>query len=74
MLRNELINDVTEYHNDTVTVDVNGIAVDIVAATRRGGGIVLLLDQEGLKRALESVVIGRRRPAIIPGLGVGRLQ
>lgn len=56
MLRNDLVNLLAERDNDTVTVDVNGLPVDIEAVTTAGGTIVLRLDPEGLGHALDWAV------------------
>jgi len=55
MLRNDLVTYLGEQSNDTVTVDINGILIDVdsvTLATDRGS-IVLALDPDDLRSSLE---------------------
>lgn len=46
MLRNELIVLLSQHDNDAVTVNVDGVLIDVEAVTVDRGSIVLELDQE----------------------------
>lgn len=59
MLRNDLINLLGERDNDTVTVDIGGILVDVDSVATDRGNIVLVLDPEDLRGTLEQVACGR---------------
>jgi hypothetical protein len=55
MLRNDLIIMLSEYNNDTVTVNVNGILIDVDSVTTDRDSIVLVLDPEDLQSVLAKV-------------------
>ena len=55
MLRNDLIVLLSQKDNDTVTVDVNGTAIDIEAVTDTQGGIALVPHPDDLRVALTRV-------------------
>ncbi len=55
MLRNDLILHLSQHDNDTVTVDVNGVLVDVDTVTTDRGSIVIVLDPEDMQNALSSV-------------------
>lgn len=61
MLRNDLISLLGEKDNDAVTVDVNGILIDVTAVRTGRGSIMLVLDPEDLHDVL-STVAGDARP------------
>lgn len=63
MLRNDLISLLAEKDNDTTTVSVNGILIDIEAVSTERGAIVLILDPEDLQCTLDQVAAGRRGAA-----------
>jgi len=52
MLRNDLIILLSQRDNDTVTVDVNGILIDVDAVTFDRGTIVIVLNAEDLSETL----------------------
>jgi hypothetical protein len=53
MLRNDLITLLSQYANDPVTVDVNGIFIDVEAVTSERGHVVLVLNPEDAHGTLE---------------------
>jgi hypothetical protein len=55
MLRNDLILHLSQHDNDTVTVDVNGVLVDVDTVTTDRGSIVIVLDPEDMQSVLRSV-------------------
>ena len=59
MLRNDLIIKLSEQDNDCVTVDVNGILIDVESVAYDRGNVVLVLDPEELRATLQQVASGR---------------
>ncbi|MFI5493223.1 hypothetical protein [Actinoplanes sp. NPDC051859] len=59
MLRNDLIIKLSEQDNDCVTVDVNGILIDVEAVAHDRGNVVLVLDREELRATLRQVASGK---------------
>jgi hypothetical protein len=55
MLRNYLITNLSQHDNDTVTVSVNGILIDVDSVTSDRGGIVLILDPRDEQSVLRQV-------------------
>ncbi|MDT4994808.1 MAG: hypothetical protein QOH97_4700 [Actinoplanes sp.] len=55
MLRNYLITNLSQHDNDTVTVSVNGILIDVDSVTSDRGGIVLILDPRAEQSVLRQV-------------------
>ena len=55
MLRNDLIVLLSQKDNDTVTVHINGVPVDIDAVVDAHGGIALILQPDDLRDALSRV-------------------
>ena len=59
MQRNDLINQLaTDKDNDSVTVDVNGVLIDVDAVTTSRGSIVVLLNPEDIGETLRKVASG----------------
>ncbi|GGQ42572.1 hypothetical protein [Couchioplanes azureus] len=52
MPRNDLIIKLSEEDNDCVTVDVDGILIDVDSVARDRGNIVLVLDPDELQATL----------------------
>ncbi|MEV6600615.1 hypothetical protein AB0M36_27760 [Actinoplanes sp. NPDC051346] len=63
MLRNDLIIKLSEQDNECVTVDVNGILVDVDSVAQDRGNIVLVLDPEELRATLTQVASGKPDPS-----------
>jgi hypothetical protein len=62
MLRNDLIVSLSEKDNDAVTVNVNGILIDVDSVSYDRESIVLVLDPEDLRSTLTQVASGRLAP------------
>jgi len=62
MLRNDLIVLLSQRDNDTVTVDVNGILIDVDAVTVDRGAIVIVLNAEDLSETLQKTASGHLSP------------
>ena len=62
MLRNDLITNLSQHDNDTVTVNVNGILIDVDTVTNARDSIVLVLDPEDLRSVLSKVADGKPAP------------
>ncbi|WP_161952674.1 hypothetical protein [Actinoplanes sp. TFC3] len=52
MLRNDLITLLAQHDNDTVTVTVNGHAVDVDTVAVQDESITIVLDADGLRKAV----------------------
>ena len=62
MLRNDLITNLSQHDNDAVTVNVNGILIDVDTVTTARDSIVLVLDPEDLQSVLSKVADGEPEP------------
>jgi hypothetical protein len=56
MLRNDLITALAQHDNDTVTVDVGALQVDIASVTTSRGVVTIILDPEDIESALNQIV------------------
>lgn len=69
MLRNDLINYLVEQDNDTVTVSLNGLLVDVESVSHARGQIVLILDPEDMRGTLQQIASGNSWPGEEPVKG-----
>jgi hypothetical protein len=59
MLRNDLITQLSRQDNDPVSVDVNGILIDVERVTVARDDIVIVLNPEDLFDTLQKLASGR---------------
>lgn len=60
MLRNDLITQLSQFDNDSVTVDVKGILIDVESVTTDRGSVVLVLNPDDLCSTLDHATDSRK--------------
>jgi hypothetical protein len=69
MLRNDLITMLSQHDNDPVTVNVNGIMIDVENVSTDRDSIVIGLDPDDLRSVLASVADAGTEAALEPQSG-----